>query len=62
MLIVALLLCMAIGKVARFDLRHQRHFDHGQIHVDEFPHPDPWSEAGSWEPPDHGAHGPPKHP
>jgi BCCT family betaine/carnitine transporter len=62
LLIVALLLCMALVKVARFDLKHQADFDHGQIHVDEFPHPDPWSEAGSWEPPDHSSHGLPKHP
>ena len=32
LLIVALLLCIAMVKVARFDLRHQAHVDAGTIH------------------------------
>ena len=62
LLIVALLLCMSIVKVARFDLRHQPLFEHGEIHVHSFPHPDPWTEVGSWEPSDHSTHGPGPHP
>ncbi|MDX1498472.1 MAG: BCCT family transporter [Woeseiaceae bacterium] len=62
LLVVALLLSIAMVKVARFDLRHQSHFDHGKIHVTEFPHADPWSEVGSWEPEDHSTHGPTPHP
>ena len=62
LLVVALLLCMAMVKVARFDLKHQPHFDHDQIHVNKFPHPDPWSEAGSWEPDSHDAHDSRQHP
>ena len=62
LLVVALLLCMAMVKVARFDLKHQSSFDHDQIHVNEFPHPDPWSDAGSWEPKSHDAHDSQQHP
>jgi BCCT family betaine/carnitine transporter len=62
LLVVALLLCMSIVKVARYDLRHQPEWEHGQLHVSEFPHPDPWTEVGSWEPEDHHTHGPGPHP
>ncbi|NCF50582.1 BCCT family transporter [Gammaproteobacteria bacterium] len=62
LLVVALLLCIAVVKVARFDLKHQQHFDHGQIHINEFPHPDPWTDVGSWEPEDHSTHGASPHP
>ena len=62
LLIVALLLCIAMVKVARFDLKHQTRFDHDKIHISDFPHPDPWSEVGSWEPDDHHTHGPTPHP
>jgi BCCT family betaine/carnitine transporter len=49
LLIVAVMLCMAIVKVARFDLRNHAHFTDDSIHVDEFVDDDPWTEAGSWE-------------
>ena len=49
LLVVALLLCMAIVKVARFDLRNHAHFTEDSIYVDEFVDDDPWTEAGSWE-------------
>lgn len=49
LLIVALLLCIAIVKVAKFDLRYQKDHDTGEIHVEEFPEDDPWAEAGSWD-------------
>ena len=62
LLVVALLLCMAMVKVARFDLKHQKHFDHGQIHIHQFPHADPWSDVGSWEPETHDAHDSKQHP
>ena len=62
LLVVAFMLCMAMVRVARFDLRHQSQFDHDQIHVNEFPHPDPWSDLGSWEPGDHDAHDSTPHP
>lgn len=60
LLVVALMLCMAIVKVARFDLRNHAHFTEDSIHVDEFVDDDPWTDAGSWEhddkpPPDAGA-------
>jgi len=62
LLVVALLLCMAMVKVARFDLRHQPHHEQDQIHVREFPHPDPWTDLGSWEPEQHDAHDSRQHP
>jgi BCCT family betaine/carnitine transporter len=49
LLVVALMLCMAIVKVAKFDLRNHAHFTDDSIHVDEFVDDDPWTEAGSWE-------------
>ena len=62
LLVVALLLCIAMVRVARYDLQNQPRLDNGQIHIDVFPHPDPWTDAGSWEPPEHDAHGPARHP
>ena len=49
LLIVALLLCIAIVKVARFDLRNQPDYDRHEIHLKAFPEVDPWSEEGSWD-------------
>jgi len=49
LLIVALMLCMAIVKVARFDIRNHASFTADHIHIDEFVDDDPWTEAGSWE-------------
>jgi len=54
LLIVALLLCIAIVKAANFDLRYQPDYDRHEIHVDQFPEDDPWSEEGSWDLDDHG--------
>ena len=39
---MALLLCMSLVRVARFDLEQQPHFRPNDIHVSEFPEPDPW--------------------
>ena len=49
LLIVALMLCMSIVKVARFDLRNHAHFSVDHYHIDEFVDDDPWTESGSWE-------------
>ena len=49
LLIVALMLCMAIVKVARFDLRNHAHFSVDHYHIDEFVDDDPWTESGSWD-------------
>jgi len=49
LLIVALLLCIAMVKIARFDLRNQRDHDTGEIHIEQFPEDDPWADAGDWE-------------
>jgi BCCT family betaine/carnitine transporter len=49
LLIVALLLCIAMVKIARFDLQYQRSHDTGVIHIEEFPEKDPWLDAGDWE-------------
>lgn len=49
LLIVALLLCISIVKVARFDLRNHAQFTVDSIYIDEFVEDDPWTEAGSWE-------------
>ena len=49
LLVVAVLLCIAMVKVARFDLRYQSHHDNNKIHIDELPEADPWAEAGSWD-------------
>ena len=49
LLIVALLLCIAMVKVARFDLRNHAHYTESSIHIDEFVDDDPWTSKGSWK-------------
>ncbi|MCZ6517198.1 MAG: BCCT family transporter [Gammaproteobacteria bacterium] len=49
LLIVALLLCIAMVKAARFDLRYQPDYARDEIHIEEFPDEDPWSDEGSWD-------------
>ena len=49
LLIVALLLCMSIVKVARFDMRNHARVSSSDIHIDEFVDDDPWTEKGSWD-------------
>jgi BCCT family betaine/carnitine transporter len=49
LLIVALLLCMAMVKVARYDLHHQPHVEGKDIHIEILPDQDPWTKSGSWE-------------
>ncbi len=49
LLIVALMLCLSIVKVAKFDLRNHAHFTESSIYVDEFVDDDPWTDAGSWD-------------
>lgn len=46
---VALLLCISVVKAARYDLRYQPDYSAPEIHVQEFPEEDPWTEAGSWD-------------
>ena len=46
---VALLLCISVVKAARYDLRYQPDYSAPEIHVQEFPDEDPWTEAGSWD-------------
>lgn len=47
LLIVALLLCMAIVKVARFDLGNHAHFTENSIYIDDFVDDGPWTITGS---------------
>ncbi|MEM7359124.1 MAG: BCCT family transporter [Pseudomonadota bacterium] len=49
LLIIALLLCMSIYKVASYDLKFQPHVEDKQIDVNEFPRHDPWHPKGNWE-------------
>jgi len=49
LLVVALMLCMSIVKVARFDMRNHAKISSNDIHIDEFVDDDPWTEKGSWE-------------
>ena len=46
---VALLLCISVVKAARYDLRYQPDYSSTDIHLQEFPEEDPWTEAGTWE-------------
>ncbi|MFT6890007.1 MAG: BCCT family betaine/carnitine transporter [Halioglobus sp.] len=46
---VALLLCISVVKAARYDLRYQPDYSSPDIHLQEFPDEDPWTEAGTWE-------------
>lgn len=51
LLIVALLLCVSIVKVARYDLRNQATGGGGgggDIHIKVLPEHDPWTASGSW--------------
>lgn len=46
---VALLLCISVVKAARYDLRYQPDYSSPDIHLQEFPDEDPWTEAGTWK-------------
>ncbi len=46
---VALLLCISVVKAARYDMRYQPDYTAPEIHLQEFPDEDPWTEAGSWD-------------
>jgi BCCT family betaine/carnitine transporter len=48
LLVVALLLCMSIVKVARYDLSMQPGIKSDVIHIAVLPDEDPWTKAGSW--------------
>ena len=48
LLIVALLLCIAIVKVARYDLARQPNARSHSIHITQLPDVDPWTEHGEW--------------
>ncbi len=48
LLVVALLLCMSIVKVARYDLSMQPGIKSDVIHIAILPDEDPWTKAGSW--------------
>jgi len=49
LLVVALLLCMSIVKVARYDLAQQPGVKSDVIHIEALPENDPWTSAGSWD-------------
>lgn len=51
LLVVALLLCMSIVKIARYDLQNHSKISGTDIYIDEFAKDDPWTEEGSWEKP-----------
>lgn len=53
LLIVALLLCISMVKAANFDLRYQPDYKRQEIHIEEFPEEDPWTDEGSWDLEDH---------
>ncbi len=55
LLIVALLLCVAIVRVARFDLRNHAHFSIDHFHIDDFVDDGPWTTTQSGKPADGGA-------
>lgn len=48
LLVVALLLCLSIVKVARYDIKMQPHTQSDVIHIKVLPDKDPWTAAGSW--------------
>jgi len=48
LLVVALLLCISIVKVARYDLRNQPGIKSDVIHIEILPDEDPWTAAGDW--------------
>lgn len=45
---IALLLCMSIFKVARYDLKRQDNRGKEVIDISNLPEHDPWTEQGSW--------------
>jgi BCCT family betaine/carnitine transporter len=49
LLVVALLLCVSIVKVARYDIAKQPHTQSDVIHIKILPDEDPWTKAGSWD-------------
>ncbi len=49
LLIIAVLLCIAVYRVSKYDLGFQPHVPTEEIDVNEFPEHDPWSRRGSWE-------------
>ena len=53
LLIVALLLCISMVKIANFDLRYQPDYERHEIQIEEFPREDPWTDEGSWDLEDH---------
>lgn len=48
LLIIAVLLCISIYKVAHYDLGRQSTLPDKEIDLNEFPEHDPWSKRGSW--------------
>lgn len=46
---ISVMLCIAIYKIAKYDLNRQSRFPDSEIDLDEFPEYDPWSRKGSWE-------------
>lgn len=49
LLIIAILLCISIYKVAHFDLRHQAQYESNNINISQFAEHDPWQAEGDWE-------------
>ena len=48
LLIIALLLCISIYKVAHYDLKRAPSVYSKEIDLHDFPEHDPWSRCGSW--------------
>lgn len=49
LLIIAVLLCVSVYKVSKYDLDYQPHVVNEDIDVNEFPEHDPWSRRGTWD-------------
>ncbi len=48
LIFIALMLCISIFRVAKYDLKHQANANKREINLTEFPEHDPWTQQGSW--------------
>ena len=44
LLVIAVLLCVSMVKVSKYDIAEQPHLDTSDIHINEFTDPDPWDK------------------
>ncbi|MBT8115666.1 MAG: BCCT family transporter, partial [Arenicella sp.] len=49
LLVIAVLLCMSIYKISRYDLQNQPHVESDEIDVNKFPEHDHWHPKGTWD-------------